>query len=243
VGDAGAFIDPMWSSGVALALLSGLRAGLCIDALASGRLAEDDAGDYYTRSFRNLLCGLDWLIKQVYRANELFPGAPFWERCRAWPRPTHTPEGFSAQLAGWGPLRYYRETLEGMGATDASGRPLLEDVESPTDRLDGFDWSAFLASRLQPAPGVKLVQAPVLINGELALGTALRLPADAGDLVLPDGLDWPVVLARLSAGAPVEAVVEPAESDDYASAMRYIHQTRTLRMLYVKGYLTEAQAV
>jgi hypothetical protein len=232
----------MWSSGVALALLSGLRAGLCIEAVGAGRITEPDAIDYYNRSFRNLLCGLDWLIKHTYRANRLFPDAPFWQRCRQWDGAAETPEDLSAQLVGWGPLRYYRETLQGMGATDPQGRPLLEDVESPLDRLAQFDWSTFLRGSLRLAPGVRLVRTPVLVDGRLVLGDALRLPADAGDLVLPAGLDWPVVLERLARGAPVEAVIAPAPPDDYEAALRYIHETRTLRMLYLKGYLVAPDA-
>ncbi|TFK18107.1 FAD/NAD(P)-binding domain-containing protein [Coprinopsis marcescibilis] len=47
VGDAGAFIDPFFSSGVHLAILSGLTASITISASLNGHCTEDIASDFY----------------------------------------------------------------------------------------------------------------------------------------------------------------------------------------------------
>lgn len=47
VGDAGAFIDPFFSSGVHLAVLGGLTASITISASLNGQCSEDMAGEFY----------------------------------------------------------------------------------------------------------------------------------------------------------------------------------------------------
>jgi flavin-dependent dehydrogenase len=238
VGDAGAFIDPMWSSGVEIALFSGIMAGLCIEAVGAGRLSEHAAETYYNETLESRLCGLDWLIKHTYRANRLFPDAPFWQRCHQWPAPRHPPTGLAEQMVRGRSANYYRETLNRMGACDAEGRPLLEDIESPLDRLAGFDWTRFLQSSLRLRPGVELARGPVIRHGRLEEGTMLRLPALGGDYNLPEDTDWGAIFARLEAGTTVEAALGRPATDDFATTTRYIHQTETLRQLYVQGYVT-----
>ncbi len=244
VGDAGVFIDPMWSSGVAIALDTGIKAGLCVDGVLSGRVSARAAMTYYNRSVRSRICGLDWLIKHAYRANRLYPDAPFWQRCRRWPGAGRPPAGLLAQLAGANSLGYYRETLWLMGATNTAGRPLLEGIESYPDRRDGFDWQAFLHNSLRLAPGITLSRGAVLQGERLVSGLALRLPADAGEIPLPEdiGLDWPRTFARLAAGARVEEVVERPDSTDYEAVLRYCRQTEALGHLYLEGCLTPLAA-
>ncbi|KAL4891559.1 hypothetical protein BDV59DRAFT_194256 [Aspergillus ambiguus] len=48
-GDAGCFIDPLFSSGVHLAMASGLSAAVTICAARRGDCSENDAGDWHTR--------------------------------------------------------------------------------------------------------------------------------------------------------------------------------------------------
>ncbi|KAH6904966.1 hypothetical protein BKA70DRAFT_1373310 [Coprinopsis sp. MPI-PUGE-AT-0042] len=47
VGDAGAFIDPFFSSGVHLAILGGLTAAVTISASLGGQCSEEMAGEFY----------------------------------------------------------------------------------------------------------------------------------------------------------------------------------------------------
>jgi halogenation protein CepH len=237
VGDAGCSIDPMWSSGVAIALGSGLMAGICLDAVLDGVVGERAALAYYQRGFRSQVSGLDWLTKQAYRANRLFPDAPFWQRCRRWRGADRPPAGLLARLAGDPSLDYYRETLGLMGATDAHGRALGEDGESSESRRARLDVVPFERCSLRLRPGVRLARGAVLQDAHLVPGTALRLPAGGGEVGLPAGLDWARAFARLAAGATVEAVVESGAPPDYAAVWRHTQQVLTLRQLYLEGFL------
>ena len=62
VGDAGGFIDPIYSSGVYLGLKSGLLAGEAVaEALHKNDLSEKQLGKW-TRDFES---GVDWIRKLV----------------------------------------------------------------------------------------------------------------------------------------------------------------------------------
>jgi flavin-dependent dehydrogenase len=52
VGDAGCFIDPIFSAGVYLAVSSGVKAAELTAELLSGNLSEEDAGDQYGRFYK-----------------------------------------------------------------------------------------------------------------------------------------------------------------------------------------------
>jgi flavin-dependent dehydrogenase len=239
VGDAGHFLDPLWSSGVGIAVYTGLRAGLAVDAVLSGSLAEADALAYHERRFRNRVCGLDWMVRAFYRNNLLFADRPFWQRRLRWGDEDRLPPGLRARLGHDGSLGYYLSVLGRMGATGADGRPLFHDVEMPADRQARLDWRVFLAGSLRPAAGVRLLRAPLLRGGRLTEGWVLRLPADAGDGPLPAhvGLDWPTVFGDMAAGATVGDVVEQPRSGDPRSAELHLRQTNALLDFYLQGFL------
>ncbi|KAI6781324.1 Flavine halogenase ascD [Emericellopsis cladophorae] len=74
VGDAGCFIDPYFSSGVHLALTSGLAAATTICASIRGQIAESDAAEWHTKKIsdaytRFLLVVLS-AYKQIRHQNE-----------------------------------------------------------------------------------------------------------------------------------------------------------------------------
>jgi flavin-dependent dehydrogenase len=239
VGDAGHFLGPLWSSGVGIAVYTGLRAGLAVDAVLSDHLSEAAALDYHDRRFRSRVCGLDWLVRAFYRNNLLFADRPFWQRRLPWTEADRLPRGLRARLGHDGSLRYYLQVLGRMGATGAAGRLLFHDVEMPTDRRVRLDWRAFLHSSLRPAPEVELLRAPVLRGGRLTQGWLLRLPADAGDGPLPDhlGLDRPIVFRDMAAGATVDEVVTRPRPDDPRTAELHVRQTNALLDFYLQGFL------
>jgi flavin-dependent dehydrogenase len=239
VGDAGHFLDPLWSSGVGIAIYTGLRAGLAVDAVLRGRLTEEVALDYHEQKFRTRVSGLDWLIRAFYLNNQLFPESPFWQRCHSWAGGKTIPMGLRARLGADPSLGYYIAVLQRMEATNGHGQPLFQDAEMPDDRRAKFEWRTFLRSSLRLKPGVTLTRAPVLQAGGLAAAPVLRLPADGGDVALPEtiGLNWPMTVARIATGASVEEIVERTDPDDPASAQRHVNQTNTLLDLYLQGFL------
>ena len=240
VGDAGHFLDPLWSSGVGIAVYTGLRAGFAVDAVLSGSLPESTALAYHDRRFRNRVCGLDWMIKAFYRNNLLFADRPFWQRRVGWTEADHFPPALRARLGYDGSLGYYRQVLGRMGATAADGRPLFHNVEMPEDRKARLDWRAFLNGSLRTAAGVQLVRAPVLRSRRLTEGWVLRLHGDAGDGPLPEhlGLDWPTVFGQMAAGATLGDVVEPVQSGNPRSAELHLRQTNALLDFYLQGFIT-----
>src|SRR5262249_28915230 len=144
---------------------TGLRAGLAVDAVLSGGLTESDALAYHERRFRSRVCGLDWMIKALYRNNRLFADRPFWQLRSRWTAGDHLPPRLRARLGHDGSLGYYLQVLGRMGATGPDGRALFHDVEMPSDRQARLDVRTFLNSSLRLAPGMDLVRAPVLRGG------------------------------------------------------------------------------
>jgi FADH2-dependent halogenase len=62
-GDAGSFTDPIFSGGVYLALITGIRAGDTVDAILSGRASAAEALDGYERFYKT---GYDTYFRLVY---------------------------------------------------------------------------------------------------------------------------------------------------------------------------------
>ncbi|KAJ2923818.1 hypothetical protein H1R20_g13275, partial [Candolleomyces eurysporus] len=67
VGDAGAFIDPFFSSGVHLAILSGLTAALTITAPLRGHCSETVASDFYNIKSATAYTRFLVVVMSVYR--------------------------------------------------------------------------------------------------------------------------------------------------------------------------------
>jgi hypothetical protein len=63
VGDAGCFVDPIFSAGVLLAITSGLRAGELTAELLAGKRTEPEANDLYTRFYKT---GYDCYFRLIY---------------------------------------------------------------------------------------------------------------------------------------------------------------------------------
>ncbi|WNV89591.1 NAD(P)/FAD-dependent oxidoreductase [Umezawaea sp. Da 62-37] len=62
-GDAGCFVDPIFSAGVYLATSSGLRAGELAASALEGELSEEEAVDRYTRFYKT---GYDCYFRLIY---------------------------------------------------------------------------------------------------------------------------------------------------------------------------------
>ncbi|KIJ40868.1 hypothetical protein M422DRAFT_780554 [Sphaerobolus stellatus SS14] len=67
VGDAGAFIDPYFSSGVHLALLNGLSAAATICASMKGECQESDAAQWHTTRVDTSYTRFLIIVKSIYR--------------------------------------------------------------------------------------------------------------------------------------------------------------------------------
>ena len=93
VGDAAGFLDPIFSSGVMLAMKSGLEAGGCVDeAIACGRAETAAMRDYERRTRRHM--------KQFWRLVEAYYSPAFNEVLLSPNPPLNLPSGVGAILVG-----------------------------------------------------------------------------------------------------------------------------------------------
>jgi len=78
VGDAACFLDPLLSTGVHLAMFSGLLAAACIASIARGDIDEDEAIPFYEDVYRQAYLRLLVLVSTFYEHYQGKDGY-FWE--------------------------------------------------------------------------------------------------------------------------------------------------------------------
>lgn len=119
VGDAGAFQDPMWATGVANALLDGLVAGGMVDGLVNKRVDEANLLAFYNQQLSSKAGYIDRMVKFAYQLNRLHGEQPFWVERHGYldgePLPVDLLRGLSRNPFG----RYFRGAIEGMGVDEA----------------------------------------------------------------------------------------------------------------------------
>ena len=163
-GDAGAFVDPMWATGVANALVDGTLAGAVIEAVLSGRVREEDALSFYGRELTGRAERILTLVKFVYRCNRLHAEQPFWARRHRALEGEQLRVGQIMRRFSRDPsVQYFRNAFAGMGVDSDTLAPLDEELS----RLGRLDRSA-----------VQLLQD---LNGWVpALGATVRLRRGPG---------------------------------------------------------------
>jgi hypothetical protein len=154
-GDAGSFIDPMWSTGVAHALLDGIHTGALAEAAKSGRATESEIIDRYSMFVNERADLMHSVVKFVYRCNHLYADTPFWRARGAQER---NDIGEAARL--FRRLRkdpssaYYRVTFQGLGIDDETTSLLSTTTERDTGAVHGLagqldSWIPSVASGVQ----------------------------------------------------------------------------------------------
>ena len=254
-GDSACFVDPLFSSGVHLALMSGVMAA----AYASTALKTTESGDEQLRS------GAGEVYQQLYYqeynqfremarlfySSNLTSDSYFWEARRIVERDGETSEfsprqSFIQAVAGQPPRGYERAVLD-RGEAPAGFVSSVRAVEGErarrTEWLNALradpqrDWLLPSVPRLSPATSV--ARKPVLAEGEFVWGAALATPSQ------PEGAPCsPLVaaVARLADGnTPVSAIVERLSEglDDSRRADLQAAVTRTLEILYIDGAVEE----
>ena len=254
-GDAACFVDPLFSSGVHLALMSGVLAA----AYAATALKAESGGDaaltaaaaqayqtlYYReyRQFRELA--------RLFYASNLTADSYFWAARRvigaaggdAGYSPRHS---FIQAVAGQPPRGYERVVLaRGQAPPEftASLRAVEEGRQSRRRRLAELrgdpqrNW--LLAARPRLAEGMGVARQAVLGAGEFTWGAALTT------LSQPEGTPCsPLVAAvvRLLDGqTPVSAIIDRLAPglDAAARAQLQTAVTNTIEILYVDGTVAE----
>jgi flavin-dependent dehydrogenase len=178
VGDAACFIDPLFSSGVHLALTSGILAAAWVTtalkrpemAQAAGRVYKD----LYYRQYEHFRA-----MAQLFYASNRTIESYFWEARRLLGQDDSgmTPrEAFIQAVAGQSPLGYERAVLDRGNAPDDFTREVQAVTAARAERrarLEAMGTEALRAATPRLAPGARVEQRPVLADGEFVPGQVL----------------------------------------------------------------------
>jgi flavin-dependent dehydrogenase len=248
LGDAACFVDPLFSSGVHLALMSGvLAAAYVTTALKRPDLAPATARVYqelYYKEYRHFR----ELVRLFYSSNRS-SDSYFWEARRISGSddslsPRHS---FIQTVAGQPPRGYERAVLE-HGQAPEQFVASIKQVEAERAAHAAEAEAALLhpgmtrtaAYRAVPhlKPGVSVQRKPVLTAGEFVLGTVLVTEGH------PEGLPCSPLVARLVGGMDgrrsLGELIQALGRDVIPERQEQLEDSvlATLRILYVDGTIT-----
>ena len=236
VGDAGCFIDPLFSSGVHLALTSAtLAAAVVASALDDPDIAAP-AGQVYQQLYYKEYGHFRELARLFYSSNRT-ADSYFWEARRLLDDdPTLTPRQSFIQAVAGQPARGYERVVLSRGLAPAAFGDSVAAVESERRRRETHGLPHDAPLRL--ADGVLLQRQPVLADDRFVWGVGLVTDGH------PEGLPCSALVAqlltRLNGGATVsDAVASLCRGMDPATA-RQVEQAaaQALQILYIDGAIT-----
>lgn len=177
VGDAACFVDPLFSTGVHLAVSAAYLAAAYVDAALRDATIADAAAETYGNLYRTQYRHFHQLAKLFYSGNRTVESY-FWEARRLVAgEERFTPrQAFVHAVSGQAPQGYERSVLA-KGALPGEFASSLQATER-----ERASRKRFVDSRADPlalipemSPGVSLEQTAVLSNGTFDWGLALRI--------------------------------------------------------------------
>ena len=254
-GDSACFVDPLFSSGVHLALMSGVMAAAyaatALKAAATGDLQlRDQAGGVYQELYYKEYNQFREMARLFYSSN-LTADSYFWEARRIvegdGEQSEFSPRQSFIQAVAGQPPRGYERAVLARGEAPAGFVSSVRAVE--TERARRAEWLTALGADPQRnwllpsvprlTPGTAVTRKPVLAEGEFVWGMTLSTPSQ------PEGAPCsPLVaaIARLSDGqTPVSAIIARLSEglDEGRRANLQAAVTRTIEILYVDGAVEE----
>jgi flavin-dependent dehydrogenase len=183
VGDAACFIDPLFSSGVHLAMTAGILASAYVTTVLKDPAMAAPAGAVYKELYYQQYGQFRELAKLFYASNRSVDSY-FWEARRitragdgVTPR-----EAFVRAVAGQPPKGYERAVLQ-RGTLPSDFSDALDELErGRAERAAHFEHllqgdadsrRLLLQSAPAPAAGAYLERKPVLVDGEFAWGNVI----------------------------------------------------------------------
>ena len=236
VGDAGCFIDPLFSSGVHLALTyAALASVVVVSALEDPTIAVP-AGKMYEQMYYKEYGHFRELARLFYSSNRT-ADSYFWEARRLLDDdPSLTPRQSFIQLVAGQPARGYERVALSRGLPPSAFGDSVAAVESERQRRREQGLPPDILLRL--ADGVRLQRQPVLAEERFVWGVGLVTDAH------PEGIPCSALVSQLLSrldgeGTASDAIASLCKGMEPSMAM---HAERAaaeaLELLYVDGAIT-----
>ena len=244
VGDAACFVDPLFSSGVHLALTSGLLAAAYVSSALRDPTLEAPAADTYRDLYLGQYRSFHQLARLFYASNQS-ADSYFWEARRIAEADAFTPRhAFIRMVAGQSPIGYERAVIARGDAPPsfvASVRAVEDERSERRARIEAAAPAAVAASAPRLAPGVRVERKPVLEGDAFEWAQVLTTEHRS------QGAQLSRTVARLLAAADGRATVAQLAARladeaglDPAAALRLTEQMVTaIGILYVDGAVEE----
>ena len=250
-GDSACFVDPLFSSGVHLALMSGVMAA----AYATTALKAADGGDEQLRDLSGEVYQELYYkeynqfreMARLFYASNLTSDSYFWEARRITGENEYTPrQSFIQAVAGQPPRGYERVVLDrGEAPADfiSSVRAVEGERGQRIQRIAGLrsdpQRNQVLNAVPQLADGVRVARRPVLGEGEFVWGYSLSAVSH------PEGMPCSELVAALvmhtDGGTTVSGLVDRLGRglDQPARAQLEAAVSRTIEILYIDGTIQQ----
>lgn len=251
VGDAACFVDPLFSSGVHLAMSGGLMAAAYVSSMLRDPSLREPAAEVYRDLYLAQYRNFHELAKLFYSSNRTAESY-FWEaRSLADDDPSFSPrEAFIRVVAGQSPLGYERAVLARGNAPESFLRGVAAVETGRADRqrhLDEARTGALLDAVPILADDVELSRKPVLEGTSFEWGHVITTTAR------PEGAACSLVVANLVHGmdeqVSVTALLERLQSQLDPSVGREQRERlvtsalEAVRILYVDGTIEELRGL
>ena len=243
-GDAACFVDPLFSSGVHLALSSGVLAAAYVTSALKDPELGRAAAAVYEEQYRQQYHHFREMARLFYASNRTIDSY-FWEARRITGADEETPArvAFVRAVAGQPPVGYERAVLA-HGETPRSFTEAVSAVErrraeraAAFDQRFGADLPRLLAAVPTLLPEARLERKAVVGEGEFEWGQVVSTPERAEGAPVSDLVA--LVLARIDGRRTVEGVLAALAAyippDRVAQLRPAILQA--LRLLHVEGVI------
>jgi flavin-dependent dehydrogenase len=246
VGDAACFVDPLFSSGVHLALMAGVLAAAYVTTALKDPSMRAAAGRVYKDLYYKEYGHFHDMAALFYASNRTVDSY-FWEARRLFAGDSDLSprQAFIHAVAGQPPRGYERVVLEhGEAPGEFVQRVRLVESERAARRAHLAALLSHAQGRLSQtvprlAAGIQVERQPVLAEGEFVWGYVLRT---AG---YPEGTPCSGLVARLvscidggtSLGALLRKLAEGREASERGVIER--HAMAALQILYIDGTIAD----
>ena len=236
VGDAGCFIDPLFSSGVHLALTYAALASVVVVSALEDPTIAGPAGKMYEQMYYREYGHFRELARLFYSSNRT-ADSYFWEARRLLDDdPSLTPRQSFIQLVAGQPARGYERVALSRGLPPSAFGDSVAAVESERQRRREQGLQPDIPLRL--ADGVRLQRQPVLAEERFVWGVGLVTDAH------PEGIPCSALVSQLLSRLDGEetapdAIASLCKGMEPSMAMQAERAAaEALELLYVDGAIT-----